>query len=535
MSDNLWYRYVTIYSLDVETFFDSNDDGIGDFQGLIQKLPYLKQLGIDCLWLLPFYPSPNRDDGYDIADFTAVDPRLGTLDDFRQFLMAAKQLGIYVLIDLVVNHTSDQHPWFKSACSDRNSPYREYYIWSDYIPQGQHKTIFPGEEDNTWTWSEQTGQYYHHRFYREQPDLNIYNPKVKEEVRKIIKFWLDEGVCGFRVDAVHILIQFARPDHVNGQDHEAILDDMRRWLDECNSSAVMLAEANDDIDKLPRYFGNSDRMHLMFDFITNQHLFLALARNTAQPLREAIDILLKVPIPAGCGYVNFIRKHDELNLGKLKEDERNEVFEAFAPEEYMRIYGRGIRRRLAPMLNNDRARMEMVYSIMFCLPGTSMIRYGDELGMGEDLQLKGRESIRTVMQWSSGNNAGFSKASAEALPYPAIDKGTFSYKNINVAEQLREESFLQWMTSAIQCRQQLGATTIDKFKMLESGNESVIVFRYDEGSKRFILVHNLSDMPASYALTEDIGAVMCFFGPGILGNNRELQLGRYGYAWLKNI
>jgi len=498
MSDNRWYRYVTIYSLDVETFFDSNDDGIGDFQGLIQKLPYFKQLGIDCLWLLPFYPSPNRDDGYDIADFTAVDPRLGTLEDFRQFLKEAKDQGIYVLIDLVVNHTSDRHPWFREACSDRNSPYREYYIWSDYIPKGQHKTIFPGEEENTWTWNEQAGQYYHHRFYREQPDLNIYNPKVKDEIRKIMKFWLDEGVSGFRVDAIHILIQFERPDHVNGEDHEAILDDMRRWLNEYNPAAVMLAEANDDVDKLPRYFGNGDRMQLMFDFITNQHLFLALARSTAQPLREAVDLLFKVPMPPGCGYVNFIRKHDELNLGKLTEEERNEVFETFAPEEYMRIYGRGIRRRLAPMVNNDRERMEMIYSIMFCLPGTSMIRYGDELGMGEDLQLKGRESIRTVMQWSSEKNGGFSKASAEALPYPAIDAGIYSYTHVNVEQQWQQQnSLLHWMRQAIECRKQLGAATIDKFSLVELGHESVIMFRYDEGDKRFILVHNLSDIPVT--------------------------------------
>ncbi len=532
---DLWYKSVTIYSLDVETFFDSDGDGIGDFRGLTQKLPYLKQLGIDCLWLLPFYPSPNRDNGYDVSDFTSVDSRLGTFHDFQEFVKEAKQNGIYVLIDLVVNHTSEQHPWFQEACRDRQSPYREYYIWSDHIPEGKHETIFPGEEDQTWSWNEQAGQYYLHRFYKEQPDLNVHNAKVKEEIRRIMKFWLEQGIAGFRVDAVHILIQVDLPHQPQPTDNETIMNDMRRWIEESNPSAVLLAEANDDIEKLSRYFGKGDRMHLLFDFISNQYVFHALATHTTIPLKKAIQQLAAIPIPSSCNYVNFIRKHDELNLGKLKPEEREEVFNVFAPEERMRIYGRGIRRRLAPMLNNDRQKIEVMYSLMFSLPGTSLIRYGDEIGMGENLHLKGRESIRTVMQWSSGVNGGFSTAKTHALVTPVISGGDFGFENVNVARQLEENnSMLHWMRRMIHCRKELNVTSMSKFVMLDSEHEAVIAFMYEEYNTRFLTFHNVSETPVTCELPDGLGRLTSCFGNGVI-NGSKLLLGRYGYAWLKTV
>ncbi|HET9200329.1 MAG TPA: alpha-amylase family protein, partial [Dehalococcoidia bacterium] len=378
-----WYKNAIVYCLDVETFQDSDGDGVGDFQGLVSRLDYLWSLGVSCVWLLPFYPSPNRDNGYDVIDYYGVDPRLGNLGDAAEFLQGANERGIKVIIDLVVNHTSDQHPWFEAA-RDRDSQYREYYVWSDEEPaDAEEGVVFPGVQESTWTFDEKAGAYYHHRFYKHQPDLNIGNQKVRQEIRRIMGFWLALGVSGFRIDAAPFLIELPSA----GKDDLTFeyLDDFYGFLSWHSAGAILLAEANVTHDQVLEYFGDGDRMQMIFNFFLNQHVFLALARGEAEPIVRALK---KQPnIPPTAQWANFLRNHDEIDLGRLTEKERQECFEAFGPEPYMQLYERGVRRRLAPMLGGDRRRIEMAFSLAFSLPGTPVIWYGDEIGMGEDLSL----------------------------------------------------------------------------------------------------------------------------------------------------
>lgn len=533
----LWYKNAVFYSLDVETFMDFNGDGVGDFRGLTHCLDYLAGLGISCLWLLPFYPSPNRDDGYDVMDYYSIDSRLGTLGDFVEFIHSAHERGIRVLIDLVVNHTSNQHPWFQNARSSKDSEYRDFYVWSDDPPSQQgFDPVFPGEQKGIWHYDEAAGAYYLHRFYKEQPDLNIANPAVRQEILKIMGFWLELGVSGFRIDAAPFLIEPIGTD-ASVQELQQFLTDMREFMASRRTDAVLLAEANVPVDELSIYFGNGDRMHLLFNFILNQYKFLAFARQDANAL---LDGLKRLPtIPRHSQWLNFVRHHDELTLDQISDEERQEIFQAFAPKEHMQIYGRGIRRRLPPMLDGDRRRIEMVYSLSFSLPGTPLLRYGDEIGMGDDLSLKGRASVRTPMQWSNSANGGFSSAPAPALAQPVIDEGDYSYERVNVATQHRDpHSLLNWMERLIRTRRQCPEFGLGDYQVLQTDEPSVFAHRCDLENRAVIAVHNFSDKPCHVTLNldSDIHLTDLFdnrsYEP-IDGQTNTILLDAYGYRWFR--
>ncbi|OWY68389.1 trehalose synthase [cyanobacterium TDX16] len=535
---NLWYKNAIVYSLDVETFMDSDGDGVGDFPGLTQKLDYLAGLGITCLWLLPFYPSPNRDNGYDVMDYYSVDPRLGTLGDFVEFMHKARERGIRVIVDLVVNHTSIAHPWFQAARSDRNSKYRDYYVWSDNPPPADPKHIaFPDVEDSLWDYDEQAGAYYLHHFYKEQPDLNIANPAVREEICKIMGFWLELGVSGFRIDAAPFLIMGIGIPEAKAEDLEGFLIDMRAFLVSRRADAVLLAEANVDADQIPVYFGNGDKMQLLFSFLLNQHMFLALARQDAAALIDGLKILPDAH--RSCQWLNFVRHHDELTLDRLKESEIQEIFQAFAPEENMQMWGRGIRRRLPPMFGGDRQRVELVYSLLLTLPGTPMLRYGEEIGMGDDLSLEGRGSVRTVMQWSSRANGGFSSAPADKLARPAIAKGEYGYQKLNVTSQQRDPiSVLSWMERAIRTRKQYPEFGSGKWEIIATEEPSVFAHSSQQNGNTVIAVHNLSAQSCTVSLkSAEYPHLLDVFSDRFYEqmdcNSKEIEISGYGYRWFQ--
>ena len=414
----LWHKGAIVYTIDVETFSDGNGDGIGDFVGLAGKLDYLTGLNVNCVWLQPFYPSPNRDHGYDVSDYYGVHPRFGSLGDFVQFSQAARERGIRIIIDLVVNHTSVDHPWFQEARRDPKSRYRDYYVWNKEKPSDADRgLIFPGQQTSTWTYDEQAGLYYFHRFYQHQPDLNTANPNVRREIERIMTCWLQLGVSGFRVDALPFLTAPKGIAELSHYSHEYVVA-LRQGLSWQQGDAVLLGEANVAPEEVAEYFGEGDRIHMIFNFYVNQYLFLAMARGDASLIRKAYDALPQ--IPEFCQWANFLRNHDELDLGRLSDSDREEVYRAFAPEENMRIYNRGIRRRLAPMFANERQRLELAHSLLLTLPGTPVLRYGEEIGMGDDLSLQERDSVRTPMQWSDARNGGFSAAPADQLIMPVI-------------------------------------------------------------------------------------------------------------------
>src|SRR3954468_1808595 len=414
---DLWWKTAVIYCLDVETFIDWTGDGVGDLPGLAQRIDYLAELGVTCVWLMPFYPSPDRDDGYDITDFYGVDPRLGTHGDVVELITLARDRGIRVIADLVVNHTSNQHPWFQSARASRQSPYRGWYVWRDQPPPDAEKGIvFPDQETSLWQYDEEAGQYYLHRFYKHQPDLDIANPHVREEIERVVGFWSQLGLSGFRVDAVPFLL-----DTSGAQDAGALPDphdylrDLRAFLDRRHGQSILLGEVNLPYPDVRRFFGDEDgdELTMCFDFIGMQRLYLSLARNDPA---ELVKALRSRPDPQHeSQWATFVRNHDELTLDKLSDDERKEVFDAFGPKESMQLYGRGLRRRLPPMLGNDPARLRMVYSLLFSLPGTPVLFYGEEIGMGENLAAEGRNAVRTPMQWTPDVNGGFSTADPSRL------------------------------------------------------------------------------------------------------------------------
>jgi maltose alpha-D-glucosyltransferase/alpha-amylase len=388
-TSDLWWKNAVVYCLDVQTFLDSDGDGCGDIQGLIERIDYLAGIGVTCLWLMPFHPSPERDDGYDIVDFYAVDRKLGTLGDFAELVRTANDRGLRVVADLVPNHTSIRHPWFQSARSSPDSPYRDFYVWRDEKPEEKPgDVVFPDQEDSNWAYDEQAGQWYLHRFYSEQPDLNVANPEVRDEIAQIAGFWLQQGLAGFRVDAVPFLIEpVGMPEGAIHDPHE-LLRDLRAYAGRRRGDAVLLGEVNLPPDQQSAFFTSDGRreLDLLFNFHAMQYLYLALARQDATPLERAMGRLPE--LPEECQWASFVRNHDELTLDQLSEDERQEVFAAFGPTEDVQVYGRGIRKRLPTMLDGDQARIRMVYSLMFSLPGTPVIFYGEEIGMGENLELE---------------------------------------------------------------------------------------------------------------------------------------------------
>ncbi len=538
-----WYQDAIIYCLDVETFRDGNGDGTGDFRGLSQKLDYLDALGVTCLWLLPFYPSPNRDNGYDVMDYYGVDPRLGSLGDFVEFAHRARERGLRLIVDLVVNHTSDQHPWFQSARSSKDSPYRDFYLWRDEKPaDADEGIIFPGVQDSTWTYDRKAKAYYYHKFYKHQPDLNIANPAVRAEIERIMGFWLELGVSGFRVDAATHLISLEWNERVAGETNPYdYLRDFRAFLSWRRGDAILLAEANVPPRKALDYFGDGTKLHVLFNFALNQKLFLALARQRKTALVEGLTDAPE--IPSAAQWATFLRNHDELTLAQLTAAQQQEVFSAFAPEESMRLYDRGIRRRLPPMLADAR-RVRMAYSLLLSLPGTPVLRYGEEIGMGDDLSLPERTSVRTPMQWNAEKGAGFSAAPPEAFVRPLITEGPYAAARVNVAaQQGQPDSLLSWMKQAIRQRKSLQVFGRGHWQIVDSGHDAVFAHACHYNDDVAIAVHHLADSTAEASLDlspwPDRQPVRCLGTEGV-GVDAEVEAGRlplalgpYAFCWFR--
>jgi maltose alpha-D-glucosyltransferase / alpha-amylase len=537
-----WYRNAVIYSLDVRTFQDSNGDGIGDFVGLTSRLDYLARLGVTTLWLSPIHPTTGRDGGYDVLDHYAVDPALGSLGDFAEFLDQADERGLRVLIDLVVNHTSNQHPWFTAACTDPSSQYRDWYVWShDEPPDRTQGMVFPGVQKETWTYDEAAGAWYFHRFYDFEPDLNICHPAVKAEILKIAAYWVRMGVSGFRMDAAPFVLEQTVPGDDSPPRDYAFLVQLREELSWNRGNAVLLAEANVPDDELLEFFGDADgsadRVHLLFGFRLNQAVMLALAREDATVIAETVEAMPELPRHGQ--WATFLRNHDEVDLSNLSEDERADVFAAFGPDPDQQLYGRGIRRRLAPMLGGDRRRLEMAYSLQFTMPGTPVLRYGDELGMGEDLSLPERTAIRTPMQWSSTANGGFSTAPAEDLTVPMVQDETFGYAAVNVTDQRRDrDSLLVWFERMLHTLRECPEVGAGRHTAMTVGPAHVLVHQVTHGRGALLLLHNLGRTPARVDVRTEVevdGPVLELFGDRDYGvpDLAALELAPYGYRWIR--
>jgi maltose alpha-D-glucosyltransferase/alpha-amylase len=540
MINDLWYKNALIYCLSVSTYLDANGDGIGDFQGLMRRLDYLGGMGVTAIWLMPFQPSPRRDDGYDVADYYGVDPRYGTLGDFVEFTHGCKQRGIRVLIDLVVNHTSDEHPWFQDARRDPQSPYRNWYIWSKKKPRNAKSGIvFPGVQKATWDYDTAAKSYYFHRFYDFQPDLNTANPEVQAEILKIMGFWLQLGVSGFRMDAVPFVISQKGAGIAKPQEHYDMLRTFSQFLTWRNGEAIILAEANVLPGTDLQYFGKAgERLQMMFNFEVNQHLFYALASSDSRPLVKAVRATRSRPATAQWG--QFLRNHDELDLGRLKDDERKEVFAAFGPDKDMQLYQRGIRRRLAPMLQGDRRRLELAYSLMMTLPGTPVIRYGDEIGMGDNLKLPERNCARTPMQWSTEPNAGFTKNDKPILP--VISNGPYGFEHVNVADQRRDpNSLLNWMERIVRMRKEVPEIGWGDFSFISTGTPQVLAIQYEWRNNAVLCVHNLSGLPGEIRLSVKTGEEACMLVNLLSADHSQpdangkhcLLMEPYGYRWFR--
>jgi maltose alpha-D-glucosyltransferase/alpha-amylase len=535
----LWYKDAVFYELYVRAFADGNGDGHGDFQGLTTRLDYVQDLGVDCIWLLPIYPSPLLDDGYDIADYRGIHPDYGTLDDWRRFVKEAHRRGLRVIADLVLNHSSDQHPWFQAARTSRESPFRDYYVWSDTDEKYQDaRIIFIDTEDSNWTWDEAAGQYYWHRFFSSQPDLNFDNPAVREEMLDILTFWMDTGIDGFRADAVPYLFEREGTNCENLPETHAYLKRVRRYVDEHHPNRILLAEANQWPEDLLPYFGDGDEFHMAFHFPLMPRLFMALKKGQRTPI---IDIMRRTPeIPDECQWCLFLRNHDELTLEMVTEEERQFMWETYAPEPRMRL-NLGIRRRLAPLLDNDRRRIELLNAILFSLPGSPIIYYGDEIGMGDDIELGDRDGVRTPMQWNDGLNAGFSPAPPDALYAPVIDDEAYGYQRVNVAAQEPDpDSLLNWMRRLIRLRKTRPIFARGDLEMLEPENEAVLAYLRTDGERRILVVANLTDAAqrVTLDLPDDVGTTphevfSDAAASPIDGPAYEVSLPPYGYRWFE--
>ncbi len=537
-----WWKTAVVYCLDVETFFDSDGDGTGDLAGLAQRIDYLAELGVTCLWLMPFYPTPDRDDGYDIVDFYGVDKRLGSLGDLVEVIRTARDRGMRVIADLVVNHTSDQHPWFKAARSSPDSPFRDFYVWDDNPPPTKKADlVFPDQETSIWEKDEKAGSSYLHRFYKHQPDLNVTNPKVRDEVIKMMGFWLELGLSGFRVDAVPFFLETKGvAGHVFADPH-AYLRELRAFLGRRSGDGILLGEVNLPHKDQQRFFGGADgdELTMQFDFIAMQKLYLSLARADARPLAKALTD--RPATATSSQWATFLRNHDELTLDKLTEKERQEVFAAFGPDPDMQLYDRGLRRRLPPMLDGDPRRIRMAYSLLFSLPGTPVLFYGEEIGMGENLAAEGRQAVRTPMQWTPGRNGGFSTARRSRLPNPVVEGG-FSPEFVNVQDQRRDPgslfSFVRLLVERYRGCPELGW---GELALLDTPQKAVLAHTCTQDDACLLAVHNLSPEPTTVPLT------MKDLPPGtrlvdLLENGEtpvgdagavELQLPGYGYRWLR--
>jgi maltose alpha-D-glucosyltransferase/alpha-amylase len=536
--DDLWYKNAVIYCLDVEKYQDANADGVGDFEGLMRRLDYLAGLGATCVWLQPFYSSPNRDNGYDVTDYYSVHEKHGSLGDFANFMNRAAALGLKVIVDLVVNHSSVDAPWFRAARENPKSPYRDWYVWSDERPKDHREGIvFPGQQTSTWSFDRRAGQYYFHRFYKHQADFNTWNPYVRAEIQKIMGFWLQLGVSGFRMDAVPFLVE-KKGAGVEHQQDFGLLREMRDFLQWRSGNAILLAEANVPPDENMNYFGpDGDRLQMMLNFPVNQRLFYALATADLDPLIWALE--QTATRPADAQWVQFLRSHDELDLGRLTEEQRQKVFDAFAPEKRMQLYERGIRRRLAPMLGNDRRRLELAFSLLFSLPGTPMMQYGDEIGMGDNLRLPERECARTPMQWTADPHGGFSRA--RKVVRPAISDEIYGYQRVNVADQRRDPaSILNWTERVIRARRECPQISWGTFSILRTNVREVLALRYDWRDTSLVTLHNFADRPQTVRLKverhNDRLLVDVFDSQHSRAQNdgaHRIRMPAYGWRWFR--
>ena len=541
MINDLWYKNAVIYCLSVATYMDANGDGIGDFQGLIRRLDYLQGMGVTAIWLMPFQPSPCKDDGYDVTDYYGVDPQYGTLGDFVEFTHGCSQRGMRVLIDLVVNHTSNEHPWFQQARRDPESKYRDWYVWSKKRPKNANSgVVFPGVQKSTWNYDDVAKQYYFHRFYDFQPDLNTSNSEVQAEILKIMGFWLQLGVSGFRMDAVPFVISEKGANIAKPEEQYEMLRTFSQFLTWRDGDAVILAEANVLPDTDMKYFGTyGERLQMMFNFEVNQHLFFALASGDSRPLMKAMKATKRRPESAQWGH--FLRNHDELDLGRLEDEQRELVFEEFGPEPSMQLYERGIRRRLAPMLQGDRRRLELAYSLMLSLPGTPVIRYGDEIGMGDNLQLPERNCARTPMQWSTEPNAGFTKSDKPILP--VISDGPYGFQHVNVASQRRDaNSLMNWMERMIRMRKEAPEIGWGDFTFVPTRSPELMAMQYSWRNNSVLCVHNFSGEPRELRLSVPYAEESASELVNLLTNDHShsdssgrhlILLEPYGYRWFR--
>ncbi|MFW5968098.1 MAG: maltose alpha-D-glucosyltransferase, partial [Persicimonas sp.] len=488
----LWYKDAIIYELHVRAFHDSNGDGIGDFRGLTQKLDYLQDLGITAIWLLPFYPSPLRDDGYDIADYRQVHPDYGTLEDFKEFLDEAHARGLRVITELVVNHTSDQHPWFQRARrAEPGSPERDFYVWSDTPDKySEARIIFQDFEHSNWAWDSVAQAYYWHRFYSHQPDLNFDNPQVRQAILDVLDYWLEMGVDGMRLDAVPYLFEREGTNCENLPETHAFLKDLRAHVDDNYDDRMLLAEANQWPEDAAAYFGDGDECHMNFHFPVMPRLYLALQQEDRFPI---VDIMEQTPeIPDNAQWAIFLRNHDELTLEMVTDEERDFMYRAYAREARARV-NLGIRRRLAPLLEKSRRRIELMNALLFALPGTPVIYYGDEIGMGDNIFLGDRNGVRTPMQWSGDRNAGFSRTNPQQLYLPVIIDPEYHYEAVNVeVQQSNPNSILWWTKRLLALRKRFKAFARGSTRFLRPDNRKVLVILREYEDEKLLVVANLS-------------------------------------------
>jgi maltose alpha-D-glucosyltransferase / alpha-amylase len=534
----LWYKDAVFYELHVRSFQDSNSDGIGDFVGLTSRLGYLQDLGVDCLWLLPFYPSPLRDDGYDIQDYCAVHPSYGTMDDFQAFLDAAHARGMRVVTDLVLNHTSDRHPWFRRAIeSPPGSPERDFYVWSDDPHKYREaRIIFTDTELSNWTWEPTAKAYYWHRFFHHQPDLNYANPLVRAAILEVFEFWMSKGLDGFRCDAVPYLFEREGTNCENLPETHAYLKELRAEVERRYPGKVLLAEANQWPTDVRPYFGDGDEFQIAFHFPLMPRLYMSLRKEDRLPI---VEILNNTPaIPENCQWCIFLRNHDELTLEMVTEEERDYMYKEYAEDKKMRL-NVGIRRRLAPLLENARSRIELLNGLLMSLPGSPILYYGDEIGMGDNIFLGDRDGCRTPMQWTGDRNAGFSRANPMGLTTPLITDPVYGYQAVNVeAQESTKASLLNWTRRLIAIRKKYSVFGRGSLEFLLPENRAIVAFLRKSESQTVLCVNNLSQYPQPVAL--DLAAYRHSVPIELLGNKRFpavadapyfLSLGGHDFFW----
>jgi len=539
MDNHLWYKNALFYEVYVRAFYDSNGDGHGDLRGLAHKLDYLQELGVDCLWLMPIYPSPLKDDGYDIAEYYNILNTYGSAQDFKALLDEAHARGIRVIADLVLNHTSDQHPWFQASRSDKSSPYRDYYVWSDTDQKYKDaRIIFLDTESSNWTWDENAEQYYWHRFYSSQPDLNYDSPAVRREMLNVARYWLDMGIDGFRADAVPYLIEREGTNCENLPETHEYLKELRSFIDQNYPGKVLLCEANQWPEDVRPYFGDGDEFHIAFHFPVMPRIYMALRKEDKTPL---VWILNRTPsIPEECQWVIFLRNHDELTLEMVTEEERQWMWQEFAPQPRMRL-NLGIRRRLAPLLDNDRRKIELANSLLFTLPGSPIIYYGDEIGMGDDIHLPDRNGVRTPMQWDNDHNAGFSSAPPDKLYAPIIQAQPYGVQWVNVAEQrTKPDSLWHSLQRMIAVRKAHASFGWGDLAWVETGSAAVAAYQRNYRDEHLLILNNLSQHAQPLNIELPPGGVIEF--SDILtdkeslrsnGGKLEVTLQPYEVRWLK--